>query len=454
MNSGIDYEHSVSSAIPGPPGVPVLGSIGPYARDRVQFIEEVMRTYGDVCRVRFPLRDTVLLGHPDYAAQVLNDRSGNFSKFGAYGTRVQNIVGGLPFIEGVRFTERRRAIVPMFAKQELEVVFRKNVRSYTASLPRALSWATDEDGVTDLQDAFRWLIIGAILNEIFSDEVTERELRATRDGLIAMGRIFGVVLKMCAPPNPLWGADRIRSTSVPRLFLMLQRKVARRRRDPGDRDDVLARMLAVRLPSGAGMSDWDIATQVLTVMEGSFEPVSAALTQTVARVLANPVVAERLTDEAAQQATDDPPTAEVRSARWAKACFEEAMRLQSTPILQRFARSGFVVGGYEIPDRTLLGIPMSYIHRDPRWWHDPDTYDPARFYDGLPRDVPRLIYLPFGSGPHRCLGAQLGYLQAQFLLSLLFQRYHMVLPPGWVFRERTSIAPYLRGGLPVRLTPR
>ncbi|MCW2659558.1 MAG: cytochrome [Mycobacterium sp.] len=45
--------------------------------------------------------------------------------------------------------------------------------------------------------------------------------------------------------------------------------------------------------------------------------------------------------------------------------------------------------------------------------------------------TPNLAFLPFGAGPHRCFGASMGSLQAQFLLALIHQRFRTQSAPGW-----------------------
>jgi cytochrome P450 len=60
-------------------------------------------------------------------------------------------------------------------------------------------------------------------------------------------------------------------------------------------------------------------------------------------------------------------------------------------------------------------------------------------------------FIPFGVGPHRCIGSQLGYLNAQFILTLFFQRYRMRTRPGWTPKHASTFSTTLEGGLPVLL---
>src|ERR1700732_5455958 len=75
------------------------------------------------------------------------------------------------------------------------------------------------------------------------------------------------------------------------------------------------------------------------------------------------------------------------------------------------------------------GTSISHLRPNPVSGTTPDN--PMRFCD---KDIvaarPNLAFLPFGAGPHRCFGASMGYLQAQFLLAQLPQRFRIQTPPG------------------------
>ena len=42
------------------------------------------------------------------------------------------------------------------------------------------------------------------------------------------------------------------------------------------------------------------------------------------------------------------------------------------------------------------------MHRDPRFWDDPEKFDPDRWQNGLAARLPRFTFFPFSSGPRRC----------------------------------------------------
>jgi cytochrome P450 len=112
------------------------------------------------------------------------------------------------------------------------------------------------------------------------------------------------------------------------------------------------------------------------------------------------------------------------------------------------------IGGYRIRRGNLIAISPHTLQRDTRWWGpDSDSYDPVRFYDGdMVAARPNLAFIPFGAGPHRCMGSALARMSAQFLLAQIFQRFRMQLPVDWEPRRDRKVPWWVEGGIPVNIS--
>lgn len=51
-----------------------------------------------------------------------------------------------------------------------------------------------------------------------------------------------------------------------------------------------------------------------------------------------------------------------------------------------------------------MNIPIWSLHRDPKYYDDPEKFDPERFYDENKHKIKPYTYLPFGIGPRNCIG--------------------------------------------------
>ncbi|WP_081706602.1 cytochrome P450 [Nocardia sp. CNY236] len=446
--------------LPGPPGHRIMGSYPEFAKDRNKFLREAIRRYGDVCRIQLPLRDLIVLGNPEDVHRVMDDTSGDYSKFGNYHPAMAKRQNGLSFIEGEIFRERRRIVSPLVTRDGLKSTFQANVDAYLDTLDANIGEATDADGVTDLQEAIFQTLLRGVLKQTYTESFTAKEMRELHEGMATFTKLLGSTLKIADPPNLVrpWGPYKIRPWTVLSAAKIVKDRVVERQNSPalGTYGDVLDGMVLGYKKLKTPMTFWDLCFDVATMTSASYGTTAGAITQTVVRTLLDAEATDRVVEECGTIDLSQPSVDSVRSLRWVRACFEESIRMQGFPLLLRFTAVGGNLQGLDIAPNTMLGAPISAIHRDLRWWTDPDTFDPNRFYDNSKRvDQPRLLhFLAWGAGPHRCTGAQLGYLIAPYLVGLILSRYRVEIPPNWTFREETGLAPTIKGGFRVRLTRR
>jgi len=119
---------------------------------------------------------------------------------------------------------------------------------------------------------------------------------------------------------------------------------------------------------------------------------------------------------------------------WTTACLQESQRYFSAVwIIARRATEDDVIGGiggaHHIRRGTTILIPIHHIHHDPRWWPDPETFDPTRFLV-TDRTRPRSAYLPFGGGRRICIGQSFALMEMVLIASIMAQRFTFDLVPG------------------------
>lgn len=52
----------------------------------------------------------------------------------------------------------------------------------------------------------------------------------------------------------------------------------------------------------------------------------------------------------------------------------------------------------------MVWIPTIALHRDPKFFPDPEKFNPERFSDENKNKIVRFTFVPFGSGPRNCIG--------------------------------------------------
>jgi cytochrome P450 len=89
----------------------------------------------------------------------------------------------------------------------------------------------------------------------------------------------------------------------------------------------------------------------------------------------------------------------------------------------RQPRTDVKLAGYRVPEDALVMLSQWAVHRDPRWWNAPETFDPDRFLPERSRDRPNYAYFPFGGGPRICIGKRFSLLEAKLILATICRQF-------------------------------
>jgi cytochrome P450 len=119
-----------------------------------------------------------------------------------------------------------------------------------------------------------------------------------------------------------------------------------------------------------------------------------------------------------------------------------------------------VLAGRTVPVGTMCLVSPALLHRDPRWWAEPERFRPDRWLRRVPGTAdrfdpkapgqPRGAYLPFGAGPRMCIGEQFAWYEATTMLAELGRAWRLRIHPAPLAPGRSSIT--LRPNGPVVAT--
>src|SRR5262249_16927255 len=112
------------------------------------------------------------------------------------------------------------------------------------------------------------------------------------------------------------------------------------------------------------------------------------------------------------------------------------------------------VGGYAVPGNANIVISPYATHHNPRYWKDPEVFDPERFLGDRAKEIYKPAYYPFGQGQRQCIGRDLSLLEQQLILAMSFQRFDFELVPGSKVEPDFALSLQAKPGLPMLLQPR
>ena len=102
--------------------------------------------------------------------------------------------------------------------------------------------------------------------------------------------------------------------------------------------------------------------------------------------------------------------------------------------MPRVAPREAAVGGRRLRRGALVMIAPWTLQRHSKWWQDPHAFKPERFMPEHEEALVQGAYIPFGQGPHTCVGAGFAQTESVLILAELVRRFDWLLVPGQTVR--------------------
>jgi cytochrome P450 len=419
-------------------GVPLLGSMLPYLRDPLGFLIGTRKREGDLATFRLLYRKFLFVSDPALIEQVLVKQSSRFGK-DWFARDLKRVLGeGLLTSEGDFWKRQRRLMSPAFHRERLAEYAAVMVERAEHDFAE---WSTGAE--RDVHHDFMELTLDIVARTLFSADV---------EGVGAVvGPALDAVLDWYSNPmlvsnpwlmkTPLPAARRHRE-AIAAMRGIVDGIIRQRRASPDpDSHDLLAMLLAAQDEDGARMTDAQVLDEVLTLFLAGHETTALSLSWTVALLCEHPEVTKRLRAEAEAVAPGRPLAyADVPKLPYAEAVVLESMRLHPPAwAIGREALEDFELGGHRFPKGIAIFLSPWSVHRDERWFSEPDRFNPDRWLDGLAKRLHKFQYFPFGGGPRICIGNAFAMMESVLLLSTFARRFDVALAPGARLSARPAI---------------
>jgi cytochrome P450 len=437
-----------------PKGNPILGHWPDMARDTLGYLTRLAREFGDFVPLRFVVFPTVFVNHPSMVEEVLVTRHRSFGKSRS-NRQLRALLGtGLLTSEGEFWLRQRRLAQPAFHRERIEA-YGTTMTDYAERM--VATWRTGEEREVH-EDMMRLTmeIVGKTLFDADLGADADEVGIALSEALVAFDSRIRSLWALLPERFPTPGVLRLRR-AVRQLDRIVHDIIGNRRRSDEDRGDLLSMLLHARVEEdGGGMTDQQLRDEVLTLFLAGHETTALVLSWAWYLLSTHPGAEARLHAELrAVRGGRTPTVADVPRLRFTNMVVTETMRLFPPAwAMGRRAVEDTVVGGRRIPKGTTIMMSQWTMHRDARYFDEPDSFRPERWESGLESRLPRFAYFPFGGGPRKCIGSNFAMLEAILVLATIAQRFRFDLLPGQVIVPEPLITLRPKHGIRMRLQER
>lgn len=439
---------------PGPKPHFLIGNMPLASRDPLTVMTRWAREYGDIFYYRAGWIHVYFFNRPDLIETVLVRNHSNLLKDHVVRNSRWFFGNGLLTSEGDEWKRQRRLAQPAF--------HRERVASYdtimTNYAEQMLSHWRD-GAILDVHQEMMNLALRIVVRTLFGVEAGNAE--TISDALNTMMRHTAGV-RLLLPPIarklPLPGMGKVRG-AVSQLNDSVSAIISKRQaRAEHDSKDLLSMLITARDEDGSTMTATEVRDQVLTFLIAGHETTALALSWTWYLLSRNPEVENKLHQELDTVLGRRPPNAaDLPSLIYTERVIKESMRLYPPAwSLAREAAKEFEVERYRIPAGANLVMSQWILQRDPRFFRDPDNFEPARWGSEASQQLPRFAYFPFGGGPRQCIGAGFAMMEAVLLLATIATRFRLrvvddhpiVAVPSFTLRPNNGIRMELKQRFP------
>ncbi|MBX2879733.1 MAG: cytochrome P450 [Granulosicoccus sp.] len=391
-------------------------------KDTLHKLAQWQLQYGDILCVK-PLRresPSIVLNHPDPVRHVLIGNHRNYAK-GVGFERVAMLLGnGIIVSDGEFWRSQRRMMQPAFHKS---VIARMSAMMHECNFRKLAQWSdkASRSVAVDVTHDMSELALEVILRALFSDDLDR-------------------LIDNCGEnPFALLVDDVTRDLKLAMRFRALTKHVSEivlaRRKQNRIEPDFLSLMMEARDKlTGEPMTDKALIDEVMTIIVAGHETTAGTLNWAWYLLSQHPEVEQAMHAEV-DSLTADPRYEDLESLSYTRQLIDETLRLY--PPVWLFSRKAIaddtLVHGesqFSVTAGTNVFLCPYLLHRDERFWSEPDRFEPMRFQQTTGKARNYQAYFPFSLGSRRCIGEFFSMVDMQLHIGMLARHVSLRHVPG------------------------
>jgi cytochrome P450 len=432
---------------PGPKPLPLLGNVLDMQKNPLQFLLNNSKKHGDVVHFSLPGLPIYMFNHPEHIEEILRHQNQNFIKDKITRDGSLLVGNGLLTSEGQFWKKQRRLAQPAFHHERINAYAEVMVR-YTEEATN--TWKAVE--TRDLHHDMTALTLRIVSRTLFGLE-TSADAKRIGQALDTATQRFEGIGAFIPPDWPTPGNYRLKK-AIQALDDIVY-GIIRERRKNGDTGDLLS-MLIAATEDGSGMDDKQLRDEAITLLLAGHETTALSLSYVWRLLAQHPEAQEKLFQEVSTVLAGKAATAaDMPRLPYTEWVVREAMRLYPPAwAIGREVVTPCTVGGYPLKRGLQVWIAQWVVHRDERYFPEPEKFSPERWDNNLAKTLPKYAYLPFGGGPRVCIGNAFSMMEMVLVVATIARKFRFSLVDDKPLSLIPSITLRPRGGVHLNIAQR
>ena len=439
--------------LPGPPAWMFPIGLMRWRKNLLNAFLELYNTWGNYVRFGLPWKRAYFINEPELIREILVTNAAICEKDRVLKLTRLVLGFGLLTNEGESHRRQRKLAAPAFHKQRI-AHYAETMLAYAGNT--AAEW---QDGArVDMDQEMMKLTLAIVAKTLFDADVNDKadDIGHAMEVLMrnfprASNPFVAMTLKL-----PL-KANREVFAAKDKIDAVIYRLIAQRRATGRDHGDLLSMLLSAQdEDDGTGMTDQQVRDEALTLFLAGHETTANVLAWGLYLLSQHPEVEARLHEEVDRvMVGEQSAMALFPQLPYTRQVVAETMRLYPPAhVLARELQEELVLGGYRLKRGGTVCFSPYIMHRDPRFWPEPERFNPDRWTPEEEAKRPRFTYFPFGGGPRICIGEQFAWMEAVLVLARLTQEWRAALVPGHPIDTLPLITLRPRHGIAMTLSRR
>lgn len=415
---------SQSNHTPSMKGNFLLGSATEFRKSPPEFFKRMEGLDSPVVRFRLAHLNCYYPNSAEAIYHILKTNYKNYLKGGIFFDIARGIFGnGLVFANNELWISQRRIMNPMFRKQAVDSYF-DNMMHHTNEMIGG--WQKTAGTSINAHQELNSLTVSIATDTLFGGNLNQESIQVLLNNMDLMLKENKRRVSSGFSP-PFWiplPSNRKLKRAITEYDQIVANVIEKRLKAEDESHSMIDLLLHSKdEETGKSLDFQQVIDEVKLFFVAGTDTSANGLTWLLYLLCQNPEAEVKLRTELDEQlAGKVPEIGDLGKLPYMMQVIYEALRLY--PPAWLFSRTNVeeeVVEGCTIKKKGNIFISTYMLHRNPKYWKDPEVFNPDRFENV---DVTKLTsYIPFGFGPRRCIGERFGMMEIQLVLIRLLQSF-------------------------------